>query len=99
MFAVICFSYLPIVYLFYPETSARTLEDMDCIFINNPSWIVCGNNELTQRSRPEVLVEAEKERIAQSGTTTPYTGASTPQTGMMTPIGEKGTAIISISPV
>lgn len=66
VFAVICFSYFPVVFCFYPETSRRTLEDMDHMFMRNPSWLVCGKQELTQRSRPQHLVEAEKERIAQA---------------------------------
>lgn len=52
------------MYCFYPETSNRTLEDMDQIFLRNPSVWVFGNNEMTQRARPQALVDAETERIA-----------------------------------
>lgn len=61
---MISWAFFPIVFVFYPETSRRTLEDMDEIFIRNPSLIVCGNRQLTQRERPEAFVEVEMERIA-----------------------------------
>lgn len=64
VFAVISWAFFPIVFLFYPETSQRTLEDMDEIFIRNPSLIVCGNQQLTQRDRPEIFVQAEQDRIS-----------------------------------
>ncbi|CAK7232336.1 hypothetical protein SCUCBS95973_008225 [Sporothrix curviconia] len=64
IFAVICWAYFPIVFCLYPETSRRTLEDMDLIFINYPSIIVCGKSELTQRKRPQIFIDKENERIA-----------------------------------
>ncbi|KAK8087160.1 hypothetical protein PG994_002134 [Apiospora phragmitis] len=64
IFAAFCLCFAPVVFCFYPETSNRTLEDMDQIFIRNPSVLVCGNNEMTQRARPQALLDAEAERIA-----------------------------------
>ncbi|KAI0110543.1 putative sugar transporter [Hypoxylon sp. NC0597] len=64
IFCVFCFCYFPIVLLFYPETSNRTLEDMDEGFKQNPSVIVFGNAEMTQRNRPTIFIEAEAQRIA-----------------------------------
>jgi hypothetical protein len=32
IWAVLCFSFIPITYFFYPETSHRTLEDIDRYF-------------------------------------------------------------------
>lgn len=52
------------VFCLYPETSRRTLEDMDEIFIQNPSLIVCGKPALTQRERPQAFIDAEATRIA-----------------------------------
>ncbi|KAK8094688.1 hypothetical protein PG997_001373 [Apiospora hydei] len=66
IFAAFCICFAPIVFCFYPETSNRTLEDMDQIFIRNPSVLVCGNDEMTQRARPQALVDAETERISSS---------------------------------
>jgi hypothetical protein len=64
VFAIIVWAYFPVVYCLYPETSQRTLEDMDEIFIQNPSLIVCGKHALTQRKRPVEFIEAEERRIA-----------------------------------
>ncbi|KAH9907178.1 putative sugar transporter [Xylariomycetidae sp. FL2044] len=68
IFAVICLSFFPIVFLFYPETSRRTLEDMDEMFLSHSSWLVFRSNDLTQRGRPQAFIEAEARRIAQSET-------------------------------
>ncbi|KAI8963098.1 putative sugar transporter [Daldinia sp. FL1419] len=64
IFAVFSFSFFPVVLLFYPETSNRTLEDMDHMFIQNPSIFVLGRPEMTQRRRPASFATAEAERIA-----------------------------------
>lgn len=56
----------PMIYLFYPETANRTLEDMDQIFIHNPSAIVFTNRSATQSKRPDLFVDAEKLRVAQA---------------------------------
>jgi hypothetical protein len=69
VFAVICWAYFPVVFCLYPETSRRTLEDMDQIFIQNPSVLVFGKRDMTQRERPQAFVEAEAARIAEAETT------------------------------
>lgn len=56
----------PMIYLFYPETANRTLEDMDQIFIHNPSAIVFTNKSATQSKRPDLFVDAERLRVAQA---------------------------------
>ncbi|KZN83386.1 Sugar transporter [Penicillium chrysogenum] len=66
IFAVIAWSFFPIIFCLYPETSRRTLEDMDEIFIRHPSPIVCGKQELTQRKRPQTFVDAERDRIMEN---------------------------------
>ncbi|KAH8202503.1 hypothetical protein TruAng_003311 [Truncatella angustata] len=66
IFAGLTFSYIPVVYCFYPETSGRTLEDMDEVFIRHPDVFVCRNPETTQLTRPQVLVDAERDRIARA---------------------------------
>jgi hypothetical protein len=40
IWAVICFSFIPITYFFYPETAGRTLEDIDRYFEEKPGIIV-----------------------------------------------------------
>lgn len=66
VFAIIAWCFFPTVFFLYPETSRRTLEDMDEIFIQNPSIIVCENKKLTQRERPQAFVEAERDRIVEN---------------------------------
>ncbi|KAI6088872.1 putative sugar transporter [Hypoxylon rubiginosum] len=69
LFAGFCFAYFPVVYFFYPETSRRTLEDMDQIFIQYPGIIVCGKPDLTQRARPQLFIDVEHARIAEAQST------------------------------
>lgn len=69
VFAGFCFAYFPVVYCFYPETSRRTLEDMDQIFIQYPSIFVFGKRDLTQRARPQLFIDSEHARIAEAQST------------------------------
>lgn len=66
VFAILTFACTPVMYLFYPETANRTLEDMDQIFIQNPSAFVFKNKLATQSQRPQAFVEAEAARIARA---------------------------------
>ncbi|KAI0891200.1 putative sugar transporter [Annulohypoxylon nitens] len=63
MFAIFAFAFFPVVLFFYPETSNRTLEDMDHMFIQNPSIFVFGKPDMTQRRRPTSFIDAETQRI------------------------------------
>ena|ERR1700709_1342934 len=63
VFAVICYAYFPVAFLLYPETSRRTLEDMDEIFIRSSSIFVFQDKVLTQRERPDLFIDAETRRI------------------------------------
>lgn len=65
VFAGFCWSFLPIVFLFYPETSRRTLEDMDEMFKHHDNLLVFRDKILTQRNRPQAFIEAEQQRIAE----------------------------------
>ncbi|KAI1377746.1 general substrate transporter [Hypoxylon crocopeplum] len=66
LFAGFCWSYLPTVFLFYPETSNRTLEDMDEIFRDHGGILVFRDKVLTQRSRPREFEEAEQRRMTEA---------------------------------
>lgn len=68
VYTILCYAYFPLVYFMYPETSRRTLEDMDVQFMRYPSIIVAGKSELTQRDRPTAFIEAENERIGRGVT-------------------------------
>jgi hypothetical protein len=63
VFSCFCFSFFPVVYLLYPETCRRTLEDMDEIFKDRRGMFVFTDRALTQRERPQAFIEAERRRI------------------------------------
>ncbi|KAF3405559.1 Sugar transporter STL1 [Talaromyces pinophilus] len=66
IWACICFSFIPVTYLFYPETANRTLEDIDRFFETKPGIIVAWNQTATQLERPEeyIRMDEEIERLA-----------------------------------
>ncbi|KAI8963865.1 hypothetical protein F5Y11DRAFT_131857 [Daldinia sp. FL1419] len=66
LFAAICWLFLPIIYPFYPETSLRTLEDMDEIFEHHSGLFVFRDKTLTSRNRPQAFAEAERRRITET---------------------------------
>jgi hypothetical protein len=63
IWAVICFSFIPTTYFFYPETANRTLEDIDRFFETKPGVLVHRNKLAVQLHRPAEFIEAD-ERIA-----------------------------------
>jgi len=63
IWAVICFSFIPITYFFYPETANRTLEDIDRYFEQHPPLLIHRDKLATQLQRPAIFIE-EDERIA-----------------------------------
>lgn len=56
-------SFIPIVYFLYPETAARTLEDLDRYFAENKNILVFRDKEATSSKRPEHLVEHERAEV------------------------------------
>lgn len=61
IWAVICAAFVPITYLFYPETANRSLEDIDRFFYDNHNIFVFNNKLATQLERPEIYEEADRE--------------------------------------
>ncbi|KAM5441175.1 hypothetical protein MferCBS31731_003602 [Microsporum ferrugineum] len=61
IWAVLCFSFIPTTYLFYPETANRTLEDIDRYFESNREVIVAFNKTATKLSRPEEYIRMDEE--------------------------------------
>ncbi|PPQ77814.1 hypothetical protein CVT25_015308 [Psilocybe cyanescens] len=56
--------FVPVVWLMYPETSNRQLEDIDRLYRDNKSMIfVFRNKEATQVKRPQRFIEADQDRI------------------------------------
>ena len=41
IYTVTCASFVPIVYFFFPETSVRSLEEIDAIFVESKSIFDC----------------------------------------------------------
>lgn len=63
IWAVICASFVPTTYFFYPETANRSLEDIDRFFADNPGIFVFRNKTATQLQRPSIYEEADN-RVA-----------------------------------
>ncbi|KAB8295094.1 hypothetical protein EYC80_007032 [Monilinia laxa] len=53
--------FVPIIYFFYPETSDRTLEDIDRLFRENTSILVNRDPDAISKKRPARYFEAERE--------------------------------------
>lgn len=66
VWAVICASFGPITYLFYPETANRSLEDIDRFFGDNRGIFVFNNKLATQLHRPLIYEEADRDIAQQS---------------------------------
>ena len=56
-------SFLPIVYFLYPETSGRTLEDMDRFFREDPPLLVLRDKGATSKRRPDRYAEHEEQEV------------------------------------
>ncbi|KAK6002235.1 hypothetical protein QM012_001873 [Aureobasidium pullulans] len=57
------FSFIPIVYCLYPETSDRTLEDMDRFFRENHDILVFRHKDAISTKRPLAYIEHEQEEV------------------------------------
>ncbi|KAL4863064.1 hypothetical protein BDV12DRAFT_177979 [Aspergillus spectabilis] len=60
-------AFLPVIYFFYPETSNRTLEDLDAYYRTNPSPIVIGDPDATSVKRPLKYIQHEDEELQKHG--------------------------------
>lgn len=59
IWAVLCASFIPITYFFYPETANRSLEDIDRFFETKPGIFVHRNKIATQLHRPKIYDEED----------------------------------------
>ena len=57
------FSFVPLVYFLYPETAARTLEDLDAYYRSSPPLFVFRDKDVTASKRPAAYVEAEEDNV------------------------------------
>lgn len=58
--------FLPIIWLFYPETANRTLEDLDAYYRDNPPLVLHKDRDSTSVTRPERFVEAQGRDIEEA---------------------------------
>jgi Sugar (and other) transporter len=56
-------AFVPIVYLFYPETADRTLEDIDSMYRENPKLLVFRDKAITSSKRPPEYIQHEEEQV------------------------------------
>ena len=77
IWTVFNFSFIPIVYFFYPETAGRSLEDIDRFFMANQSIFIHTDPDAKSEKRPEryVAQQREEERRLSSAHTTKPTAA------------------------
>jgi hypothetical protein len=59
------------VYLFYPETAGRSLEDVDRFFAGHAPLFVFTDKEAIAEKRPVKFIEREKEEIRRNSSIVP----------------------------
>lgn len=68
IWVVFNFSFVPLVYFLYPETAARTLEDLDAYYRTSPPLLVFRDKDVTSSKRPAKYAEAEETNIRHAST-------------------------------
>ena len=56
-------SFVPIVYLFYPETADRKLEDIDRLFRENQNILIFRDKDAIASKRPAAYIQHEQREI------------------------------------
>jgi Sugar (and other) transporter len=64
-------AFVPIVYLFYPETADRSLEDIDRMYRENPKLLVFRDKTITSSKRPMEYVQHEQEQVRRHSSVDP----------------------------
>lgn len=67
IWTVLNFSFVPLIYLFYPETANRALEDIDLFFRENHGVFVHRNPEAVSTKRPARYIEMERQLVVTVG--------------------------------
>ena len=73
IWTVLNFSFVPIVYIFYPETASRTLEDMDRLFRENHDILIFKHKDAISPKRPQAYLEHEKSEVRRASSVNPAT--------------------------
>lgn len=63
IWVVLNFSFVPLVYVFYPETADRTLEDMDRLFRENHDVFIFRHKDAIAPKRPAAYAEYERSEV------------------------------------
>lgn len=58
---------IPVIYLFFPETADRSLEDIERFFRENHEIFVFKNKEATSVKRPAQYAIDEQDKIRENG--------------------------------
>ncbi|KAL7628046.1 hypothetical protein AAE478_002242 [Parahypoxylon ruwenzoriense] len=58
--------FLPTIWLFYPETANRSLEDLDAYYRDNPPLFLGGDRDSTCRQRPQKFAQAQGRDIEEA---------------------------------
>ncbi|ODM20755.1 hypothetical protein SI65_03808 [Aspergillus cristatus] len=72
---VLTATFLLVIYLFYPETANRSLEDIDAYYRSNPSLFVIRDPDANCTKRPQKYIQHESEEVqknAKQGTLKMY---------------------------
>ena len=64
-------SFVPVMYLFYPETADRSLEDIDDYYRTNPPLLVFRDKDVTSSKRPAKYKMKEEEEIRRASSVDP----------------------------
>ncbi|KAK9769194.1 putative General substrate transporter [Seiridium cardinale] len=64
-------SFVPIVYLFYPETADRSLEDVDRFFQDNQNVLIFRDPDAKSSKRPQKYIEHEREEVRRNSSVRP----------------------------
>ncbi|BCR89364.1 uncharacterized protein ACHE_50562S [Aspergillus chevalieri] len=79
VWTVLTATFLPVIYLFYPETANRSLEDIDAYYRFNPSLFVIRDPDAICTKRPQKYIQHESEEVqknAKQGTLDMYKAQS-----------------------
>ena len=61
IWTVFNFSFVPIVYFFYPETADRSLEDIDRFFMANQNIFIHNDPDAKSEKRPQRFITQQRE--------------------------------------
>ena len=71
IWTVFNFAFVPIVYVFYPETAGRPLEDLDRLFRSNPPLLIYMDKDAISPKRPESYKRHEEDEVRRNSSIDP----------------------------